>query len=835
MAQKSGENLQLPTADELSELSHYAQVAYATRCALRVFTLTRESAETVQIYNNAIQFCALYTIGLYTEDDSDLEKHFRLIKNFVNRTTESNENFAIHASQALRATINHAYDLVTNKSITAGSRILFITQTILKSLTDAKLNLNNEVVLEFQSDFNELRERYSQFNRPINKDFYHRPLWSQLNTSELERIEKIVEDWIYTIQSRSKPLINLLYWHFFDSRRHGEIPWDSIESEVRQWLAELESENTGDNEDISIPDQESSELGREFSTAGKMFDTHNLNGAAVSLGGDMSNEDLLGREKLVNAMADMIASPGQDTPFTIGLLGDWGSGKSNVMHLLRKTLEERADSERFYFADFNAWEYEHTDNMAAGVAQEVLKGLLEKKNFWQQLWIRIRFGKEENGLIMPVLGVTLLLVAIGTFVMAITQQTGGWIAAFIATGGTLTLFFKQILTIIEHPLTAEINSYLKLPKYADYLGTIPVLKRHLKTLCALVISPGIKKPNRLIVFVDDLDRCDPEAISRTLDAIRLVMDIENVVIIIGIDHRIAFRAVEKQYVALADDERTSADIARDYLGKIIQLPVMLNNPGEEELERFISEKLFSDVKEREITDRSDQSPIPDNKEINELAGMGERDKSKTAAPAGEETGKDDGSVDVGNESVLNQIKRPIIKGQNPDKPQSQTDESDIMTDTYEEKKYFTEMCTLFGLHNPRQLIRLRNCYRLLKRIVRPNEEEWRPQMILLFWLEFLYAQQQQDRIDIEECFYDKDPGKLDNILQRKGFDKNLSETIAFKLNLQKDDFSFYERIVNEVKRLVLPHSESAKRAKEESEAPVVDGSPDQKKSPEDKP
>ena len=81
-----------------------------------------------------------------------------------------------------------------------------------------------------------------------------------------------------------------------------------------------------------------------------------------------------------------------------------------------------------------------------------------------------------------------------------------------------------------------------------------------------------------------------------LDAIRLVMTIPNVIVMICIDHRIAFKAIERHYRTLAEEEngssRSSAEVARDYLGKIIQLPVRLEPVKHGILEKYVYEKLF---------------------------------------------------------------------------------------------------------------------------------------------------------------------------------------------------------------------------------------------------
>ena len=803
MAEPPKKKIELPIEEELKSLSRSALLTYSIRCALRVLPFLKESIETSLIFQNGLYLCALYSTGSFSQNSTEQQKYFRSIKALVNRTTDSNIKFAVHASQAIRATVNLASDLELTEMQILIKQAYFVSEAMVECISESGLKMADNAILEIRQDFNDLSERYPQNSGFVDKDYYSKPLWLHLNESEFSVIEKVVGEWIEIIQSQSEPSSTIRYTHFFlDSRRYGEIPWFEIETDVWDWLAKLEEEpeNSG-----------------ELNEAPKMYEMHNLRGAAVSLGGGMSNEDLLGREMLVNAMADIIASPGQDTPFTIGLLGDWGSGKSNVMHLLRNKLGARADYERFYFADFNAWEYEHTDNMAAGVAQEVLKGFLERKTTWEKFVIKWKFGKLENGVLLPLILLSVFVVAVTSLIMIFQGESQGWVAAFGVAGVIIAGFIKQIFTILEHPLTAKVNNYLKLPSYAVHLGTIPILKKHLKILSALIIPPLEKYPNRLIVFVDDLDRCEPRAISKTLDAIRLVMDIENVVVIIGIDHRIAFRAVEKQYVDLADDIRTSADIARDYLGKIIQLPIMLNNPGMDELESFISNKLFRNVKD-ELAKLDVEERITTSIENNDAVDLVDKNASLLWAPS--ENGSESLS-NSGMDETDSSLKNRLLRRSNDRKTllsQAGSDESAEMTDTAEEKSYFTEMCSLFGLHNPRQLIRLRNCYRLLKRIESPNEEEWRPQMLLLFWLEFLYMQPYHDRMDIEKCFRDRDPHSLNKQITNKGFDQNIFETIELKLNLQPGDFSFYERIGKEVNRLVLPHSESAKRAKEEEQA-----------------
>ena len=214
----------------------------------------------------------------------------------------------------------------------------------------------------------------------------------------------------------------------------------------------------------------------------------NIDGSPCSIGSGLSDVDMLGRQNLIDALSELIASDKQDTPFTIGILGDWGSGKSNVMHLLRKKLKEREldNVEKFHFADFNAWQYEHTDNMAAGVAQEVVNGFMKGQSFIGRWYTKLRFGLKVNGipfliiLLLPLL-VSLLISLLGSHTSNFIQFE--WYYTLWSYIPIVVLFYKRVSTIYNHPLMTKINNYIKLPSYLNHLGSIPILKKGTVQYC----------------------------------------------------------------------------------------------------------------------------------------------------------------------------------------------------------------------------------------------------------------------------------------------------------------------------------------------------------------
>jgi predicted KAP-like P-loop ATPase len=93
------------------------------------------------------------------------------------------------------------------------------------------------------------------------------------------------------------------------------------------------------------------------------------------------------------------------------------------------------------------------------------------------------------------------------------------------------------------------------------------------------------KRKRLVVVIDDLDRCLPETIIETLEAIKLFLFVNNTAFIIGADERLVKYAVRRRFPELPG-ERT--EVGRDYLEKLIQFPIRIPPLGRVETEKYVS-------------------------------------------------------------------------------------------------------------------------------------------------------------------------------------------------------------------------------------------------------
>lgn len=77
-------------------------------------------------------------------------------------------------------------------------------------------------------------------------------------------------------------------------------------------------------------------------------------------------------------------------------------------------------------------------------------------------------------------------------------------------------------------------------------------------------------PARVILFIDDLDRCPPPRVVEVLEATQLLLKTSLFVVVLGLDTRYATRALEKEYKEILQHDGDPSGM--DYIEKIIQIP-----------------------------------------------------------------------------------------------------------------------------------------------------------------------------------------------------------------------------------------------------------------------
>jgi formylglycine-generating enzyme required for sulfatase activity len=124
--------------------------------------------------------------------------------------------------------------------------------------------------------------------------------------------------------------------------------------------------------------------------------------------------------------------------------------------------------------------------------------------------------------------------------------------------------------------------------YMQQLASMEQFEHSFKEAIKKTLGPN----GRLVVFVDDLDRCLPEKVVEILEAIKLFLNVPQTVFVLGMDRDIVCRGIESHYgVFLPEDSNQREELPIDgnaYLQKLIQLPFNLPPLNADGREKFIA-------------------------------------------------------------------------------------------------------------------------------------------------------------------------------------------------------------------------------------------------------
>ena len=353
--------------------------------------------------------------------------------------------------------------------------------------------------------------------------------------------------------------------------------------------------------------------------------------------------DLIGFRVHSDLIGDVVTDANL-LPVTLGVFGDWGSGKTSIMRMLEKQLGDNEDVAVVYF---DAWLFEGYDDAKSALITAILKQLSEHKRFPAALkdqaakligrvnWMRVLKMGWDNVALPAVLAYA---TGGATAVPALVSKLGGLFSGRIKPGDEPNASesalssekTEGVLKEKEDPGAMEVREFRD--QFGDLLA---------KT-----------KFKALIVLIDDLDRCSPDRIVENLEAIKLFLNVGNTAFVIGADLRIVRHAIAVRYRDALEAARRSPSpaesgveageqLVNDYVEKLIQVPYHLPRLSPAEIETYLSllfvqrdlevadfETCISDCEQRRSTNRFGSFGLADVQEA--LKGKALPDELKAA-------------------------------------------------------------------------------------------------------------------------------------------------------------------------------------------------------------
>jgi hypothetical protein len=242
--------------------------------------------------------------------------------------------------------------------------------------------------------------------------------------------------------------------------------------------------------------------------------------------------DRLQFSRYVEPLTEVIMNDATQTPFTVGVFGAWGSGKSSLLAMIDQRLADDHDEE-VVRVHFNPWVYRRESNILIPLLHTLQDTLAEDG--------RSRFTE--------------------------SARTIGALAAKLSAGVLLGRLSGGAVSVAD--LNDLIAQYAKQRHETE--SEMSKLRATLQQQADTIHNKGA----RLVFFIDDLDRCEPNEIIDLLESVKLFLDLRNVFIIIAIAKDVVDRGVAFKYRDFGFTEDKVLAVGDEYLDKMIQLPLYL--------------------------------------------------------------------------------------------------------------------------------------------------------------------------------------------------------------------------------------------------------------------
>ena len=301
--------------------------------------------------------------------------------------------------------------------------------------------------------------------------------------------------------------------------------------------------------------------------------------------------DYLNFGYMVNLVAN-IATNRDLSPSTIGLYGDWGSGKSSLMKLVQKKIEEKypkdekkKDTIKTLCIEFNGWLFEGYEDTKTSLCGAILDALADEKRFSKEV---TDYAKE----LIKKIDINKILGKGVKYGLDLFLSGGIGMLTDLSLSGLLS----TIKSNAGEVQAKDIEEILSMLKKNDKTRTeIKKFRNEFKDLLKK------SKVENVVVFIDELDRCLPDTVLEVFEAMRLFLFVEGMSFVIGADERLIQYSIKSKYKEVPGN---NLDIGKEYLEKVIQYPLYIPQLTRAEVNQYLAclllKQTLSDEKFKEI-------------------------------------------------------------------------------------------------------------------------------------------------------------------------------------------------------------------------------------------
>jgi hypothetical protein len=249
-------------------------------------------------------------------------------------------------------------------------------------------------------------------------------------------------------------------------------------------------------------------------------------------------------DPLGNLIVDIVTT--SDPNFSIGIFGEWGTGKTTLMNLVNKKLDEKNKTGKTNILTvwFDAWRYEREEQFALVPLMRTIAYKMDEQPKYEKAKV--------------------------VFFKSIVTAAKGLASKYV-------LPEKYVEELHGNLTSSAMKTLAEEDKDTIYFHGLKQIEDEMKKV--LEDSPE----SRVVVFIDDLDRCSPKKVLEVFESIKAFLGIKGFIYILGLSREIILKAVKEAYRQYEID-------GEEYIKKIIQLPIRIPD-WDEHIEELIGHLL----------------------------------------------------------------------------------------------------------------------------------------------------------------------------------------------------------------------------------------------------
>ncbi|HHD75169.1 MAG TPA: hypothetical protein ENL00_05060, partial [Nitratifractor sp.] len=311
------------------------------------------------------------------------------------------------------------------------------------------------------------------------------------------------------------------------------------------------------------------------------------------------SQDRYGTASLVYSLVSLISSPYTKAPLSIAIDAKWGAGKSSVVGMAQKELETLGIKSML----FNAWYHQEEKHLLSALMQGMLKNLSPRLLSWENLIFRTNLFVRRVLLHPDSLLVFLLLSALLYLAWSVDFKLPDYYGEFvkILSVGAFGLYIFKLAQPFSEATRWFAKKYKTIFSFKNFDAEIGLRDEFTNE-----INDFISHMGKVVIFIDDLDRCKDEDIFKIMQTVNYLSSIKNVFIVMAVDKERVVAALRRHYTTEHIKEEESKKLAEDYLEKIFNITIKIPDTSSQFYEKYgkreESEKRCQSIKEHALSE-----------------------------------------------------------------------------------------------------------------------------------------------------------------------------------------------------------------------------------------